>query len=185
MTSRRLVRALWVSGAAASLAASLAVIGACTGEPETHYGNPNTLKKSNLPGEAGIEPLACGDAGAGDADLAGDACGVSWSTDLYPKMVGDQSWQCATAACHAPGKTLPAIDPKSASNALTSLKAHKLASRPNDPYIGTSGDPSKSTIECNLGGQCDPSMPIGAGKQLTGDERCQLHAWLRCGAPNN
>jgi hypothetical protein len=175
-----------VTGGAGALAIALAVVGACGGEPETHYGNPNTLKKSNLPGEAGIEPLACsGDAGASDAALQGDACAISWSKDIYPNMLGPDKWQCATSACHAPGKQVPAIDPQNAGAALTSLKAYKMSTKPNDTYIGTTGDPSKSTIECNLSGQCDPAMPIGAGKQLSNDERCRLHAWLQCGAPSN
>lgn len=179
-------RFVFVAGSAAALAIAAAVGSACGTEPETHYGNPNNLKKSNLPGEAGIEPLACsGDAGVSDAALQGDACAISWSKDIYPNMVGDQKWQCATAACHAPGKQVPAIDPQNAGAALTSLKAYKMTTKPNDTYVGTTGDTTKSTIECNLNGQCDPVMPIGAGKQLTNDERCQLHAWLQCGAPNN
>jgi hypothetical protein len=159
---------------------------ACSLENDVRYGNPGNLNKDNLPGEAGLEPLACGGGdGGGGGREGGAGCSVSWSQDIYPRMIGNAGWQCATAACHAPGKEPPAIDTANAAAALTALKAYSMKTRPNLKYIDTSGDPSKSTIECNLGGGCNPTMPIGAGKQLTSAERCDLHAWLQCGAPNN
>ncbi len=184
MMSRRARRTVAVLAAVASLAAVIIGAASCSSEPATKYGTPGNLKKDNLPGEAGIEPLVCG-AEAGAAPSGPDACAVSWSKDLFPNMVDPKGWQCATAACHAPGNTAPPIDPANAGAALTSLKGHKLASKPALNYIDPSGDPAKSTIECNLSGQCSPGMPIGAGRQLTDVERCKLHAWLVCGAPNN
>jgi len=102
-------------------------------------------------------------------------------------MVGNDSWQCATAACHAPAnKQAPPIDPADPAAALTALQGYKLTqSAQTLNYIDKSGDPTKSSIECNLGGSCPPTMPIGNGKPLTMAERCNLHVWLACGAPNN
>jgi hypothetical protein len=173
-------------GTIGAFVASLLGAAACSSEPAVHYGNPGNLKKDNLPGEAGIEPLTCSDDG-GDAGTGGgpDACAVSWKNDIWAQMVNAKGWQCATAACHGGGNQAPPIDPMNATTALDSLKGYKLMSKPNLNYIDTSGDPTKSTIECNLSGQCSPAMPIGTGRQLTSDERCKLHAWLLCGAPNN
>jgi hypothetical protein len=176
----------WLALSAAVLAFGCAVIGAaaCSSEPDVHYGNPTTLNKDNLPGEAGLEPLACG--GEGGATTSADGgCAVSWSGDLYARMIGNNGWQCATSACHAPGHQAPAIDPGDASAAYASLKAYKMSTKPGVSYIDTSGDPSKSSIECNLGGGCNPVMPIGNGTPLSETERCKLHVWLQCGAPNN
>ncbi len=186
--TRRARRTVGVLAALATLAGAIVGAAACSSEPATKYGTPGNLKKDNLPGEAGIEPLVCsGEGGISDAGGGGtgDACAVSWSKDIFPNMVGTKGWQCATAACHAPGNTDPPIDPANPGAALTSLKGHKLASKPTLNYIDNSGDPAKSTIECNLAGQCSPAMPIGAGRQLTDVERCKLHAWLTCGAPSN
>jgi hypothetical protein len=187
MLSRRARRHAFLFATIGTLASAIVGAAACSSEPSTKYGNPGALKKDNLPGEAGIEPLVCGADGGGDAGTGGgpDACAVSWKNDIWANMVNAKAWQCATGACHAPGNTQPAIDPMDSNAALTSLKGYKLMSKPTLNYIDTSGDPSKSSIECNLSGQCSPPMPTGAGRQLTSDERCKLHAWLLCGAPNN
>jgi len=171
------------SGAVFGAGTFLALVGACSGEPDVNYGNPGNLSKSNLPGEAGLEPLVC-DAGA---VVDGGPCPVSWKTDIYAKMIGTDAWQCATAACHAPAnKQAPPIDPTNAAAALTALQGYKLTqSAKTLNYIDKSGDPSKSSIECNLGGACAPTMPEGSGKPLTQAEKCNLHIWLACGAPNN
>src|SRR5215831_12305234 len=89
----------------ASLGAGVLLAAACSSEPDVNYGNPTTLSKTNLPGEAGVEPLACGD--GGPVKLPDGGCSVSWKGDLYPKMVGPDNWQCSTAACHQPGKQAP------------------------------------------------------------------------------
>lgn len=167
----------------ASLGAGLVTVAACSSEPDVKYGNPSTLNKDNLPGEAGLEPLSCGEGGVVTTDDGG--CAVSWKNDIYMRMIGNDGWQCATSQCHAPGKQSPSIDPADAGGAYASLSAYKMSTRPQLNYIDKSKDPSKSSIECNLSGACNPAMPIGGGKPLTDDERCKLHVWLQCGAPNN
>ncbi|MEO6417919.1 MAG: hypothetical protein ABIP39_00830 [Polyangiaceae bacterium] len=159
--------------------ALLALGPACSTEPEVTYGKPGLLSKDNLPGEAGAEPLLC----AGDGGAEGGACTVSWKKDIFPKMAG--AWSCASANCHAPAnKQAPTIDATKADESYTTLTGYKMSTKPMLNYIDTNGDPSKSTIECNLGGSCQPTMPNN-GVSLTADERCQLHSWLACGAPNN
>lgn len=171
-----------VAFSALAVLGAISAFNACSSEPEIRYGNPATLNKDNLP-EAGIEPLACGDA---SSPIAADGgCTVSWKNELHARMIGNDGWQCATAACHAPGKQEPAIDPANASAALTALKGYRMSTHPALAYIETSKDPAKSSFECNVGGACNPAMPIGAGKQLTALERCKVHAWLQCGAPDN
>lgn len=178
----------WLGAAAVLVAfgAALLAIGpACTSEADVTFGKPANLSKENLPGEAGAELLVCGGEGGSAGD--GGPCSVSWKTDIYPRMVGPDGWQCATSTCHAPAnKQAPAIDPMDPTMAHTALLAYKMTrSKQTLNYIDTSGDPSKSSIECNLGGGCNPTMPSGNGKPLTLAERCQLHAWLLCGAPDN
>ena len=187
MLTRRARRHAIFLASIGTLASAIVGVAACSSEPSTKFGNPGALKKDNLPGEAGIEPLVCSDDGGSDGGSAGgpDACVISWKNDIWANMVGTKAWQCGTGACHAPGGQTPPIDPMDSNAAYNSLKAYKLTSKPALNYIDTSGDPSKSTIECNLSGQCSPAMPIGAGRQLTSEERCKLHAWLLCGAPNN
>jgi predicted CxxxxCH...CXXCH cytochrome family protein len=153
---------------------------ACSNEPDVTYGKPGLLTKEALPGEAGAEPLLC----AGDAGADGGPCSVSWKKDIFPKMVG--AWTCAASNCHAPGnKQAPAIDPADENASYTTLAGYKMSTKPMLNYIDNGGDPAKSSMECNLGGGCNPTMPIGNGMPLTQVERCQLHSWLRCGAPNN
>jgi hypothetical protein len=101
-------------------------------------------------------------------------------------MIGNDGWKCATVGCHdGAGAVPPLIPPNDPAAALTALKGYSMKGRPEKRYIATSGNPDDSTISCNLGGACNPIMPIGDAKQLTGDERCKLDAWLKCGAPNN
>lgn len=160
--------------------ALLALGPACSNEPDVTYGKPGLLSKDNLPGEAGAEPLSCGGDGGSDG---GGACTVSWKKDIFPKMM--TTWSCATANCHAPAnKQPPTIDGTKPDDAYTTLTGYKMSTKPMLNYIDTMGDPTKSTIECNLGGSCQPTMPNN-GVSLTSDERCQLHSWLACGAPNN
>ena len=185
-TRSRLALAAVVIGAAAALAFACAL-------PDTHYGAPSDLGASKLPG---TDTLAC-DAGefasdAGDAGDAGDAraasdggpsCAVSWRADLYPKMTA--AWGCTTSACHGADAAAPFIDGTNATTALRDLEAWQLSTHPGVPYIGTTGDFSKSTIDCNLGGFCTPTMPVLPARQLSSEERCMLRAWLSCGAPDN
>jgi hypothetical protein len=161
-----------------------AVFVACSAEPATKYGTPAGLSFDKLPGEAGIEPLACD--GGFVSDAGPDACGVSWRRDIFPRMTAaDGGWQCASGPCHGPSSKQEPIIVLDASAALADLKAYSLPSRPADKYIATTKDPNASTIECNLGGTCGVTMPIGTGRPLTNAERCAMHAWLACGAPDN
>ena len=184
-------------GIRSRLALAVVVIGAAAGAlafacalPDTHYGAPSDLAASKLPGS---DTLACdagelsaGEAGAadgGDAGEAGTSCAVSWRADLYPKMTN--AWGCTTSACHGADAAAPFIDGTNATTALHDLEAWQLSTHPGVPYVGTSGDFTKSTIDCNLGGFCTPTMPVLPARQLTSDERCMLRAWLTCGAPDN
>lgn len=172
---------------------ALAVVGsvACSSEPTVNYGSPGNLNEAKLPGEGGAEPLSCEggiEAGEGGGGGTGDGgCAVSWTNDLYPKMTsGDpHTWGCATANCHAKAGNGPVIDPTDPAKALAALQAYHLLSQPSLAYVDKSGDPSKSTIECNVSGGCTPAMPQAPFAPLSEGDRCQLDAWLRCGAPGN
>lgn len=166
-----------------TLASAAALAFACA-LPDTRYGAPSDLAASKLPG---IDTLVC-DAGMPSPDgatEAGDAgtCAVSWRSDLHPKMAG--LWGCAASNCHGPDAAAPLVDAKDASAALASLEAWQLSTHPGVAYVGTTGDFTKSTIDCNLGGFCTPTMPVLPAQPLTTDERCMLRAWLACGAPDN
>jgi hypothetical protein len=180
------VRVLFIVGSALSTLAAMVAL-SCSSEPEVHYGSPGSLNKDRLPGEAGAAPLACGEGGISDEGGTGTAgaCAVSWKNDIYANMISGMGWQCASAACHGPGKNAPEIDPTDASKTLATLKAYKLSSHMELAYIDESGDPSKSSIECNLSAGCNPAMPLNPGRALTDDERCKLHTWLLCKAPDN
>jgi hypothetical protein len=180
--SRLALAAVVIGAAATALALACAL-------PDTHYGAPSDLAASKLPG---TDTLAC-DAGAltsdgnagdgGDAGDGGTSCAVSWRADLYPKMT--TAWGCTTSACHGADAAAPFIDGADASAALGDLEAWQLSTHPGVPYVGKTGDFTKSTIDCNLGGFCTPTMPVLPARQLSGDERCMLRAWLTCGAPDN
>ena len=198
-----LLRSSWLL---ASLGVGVAVvttgvlIAACSEAPATNFGTPTGLRRENIPGEGGAEPLICtgvgsGDGGGGGGDGGGGeggACAVSWATDIFPKMKTDGPWHCADAKCHGAIQP-PIINVTTPSAALDSLKDWKIPGSPT-PYIITAGaiaeagaptDPTKSTIECNLQSQCGQGMPQSPGKAPTHDEMCVIHAWLLCGAPNN
>jgi hypothetical protein len=170
-----------------AIGASVAALALACALPDTRYGAPSDLAASKLPGtdtlvcEAGAPPQAAG-AEAGDAGDAG-TCAVSWRADLHPRMNG--AWGCAASNCHGPDAAAPLVDAKDASAALASLEAWQLSTHPGVPYVGTTGDFTKSTIDCNLGGFCTPTMPVLPASQLTTDERCMLRTWLACGAPDN
>ena len=174
-----------------TLSAGVALVIACGSDPPSSYGNPNTLSKVNFPGgnEAGIEPINCADAGVGGGGDGGGggeggACVVSWSAQLFPKY--QNAWKCASADCHAPGKTAPELSNANASAARQSLIGANTT-KVKKPYLNPgSTDPNQSSIYCNLFRACEPSMPQGGTSiPLSGPELCQLEAWLRCGAPDN
>jgi hypothetical protein len=181
--ARRVALALALFGGSSLvvLGASLAM-SACSEVPPTNYGNPTGLRHDNLPGEAGFETLICeGGVEAG----TGGACGVSWATDIFPNMTDQGPWKCASAGkCHGGGQA-PTIDQTTPQSAYTSLQGYMIAGNPY-PYINPdSGDPTQSTIECNLAQACGSGMPEAPGTPLTGDQLCKIDVWVRCGAPNN
>lgn len=175
MVMRKIVSVLVASGAGGLLL----YMASCSAEPVVQYGNPGNLKKELLPGEGGVEPLSCADAGP----VSPDACPVSWKTDIYARMIGNAGWQCAVSGCHSgPGASKPDIDPANPATAYDQLRKYQFSKR---SYVDTSGDPSKSSLECNLSQLCAPAMPLAPGKLPSNDERCKVNTWLRCGAPNN
>jgi hypothetical protein len=167
-------------GAAMLLLAATVRLGTgCDDEGLTAYGNPNTLDRKNLPGEAGAEPLNCGggDAGAGQFD---GGC-PSFAADIYPNFIATGKWQCSTPACHG-GASTPNIRGDNAAAALQDLRAVTVLGK---PYItADGGDPqATSSFICNLQGSCGSKMPKAPGIDATGEELCVIDAWLRCGAP--
>lgn len=169
-------------GASAALAGGLVILaGACSSDPGTSYGNPNTLSRTNLPGgdEAGTAAVSCADAGVPDA--------VSFSANIYPLLKADGAWKCAKAGCHATGGTQPEIDDTSAQACYQSLtKAQPIGTT---PYVNSgSKDINQSAIYCNIGTHtCGSPMPKDTTgvKQPTASEICILQAWVQAGSPNN
>lgn len=192
MLSRGHLALLSFAALGAGAAVSLVLVAACSSVPETNFGNPSGLSRDRIPGEGGIEALVCtgagtgtdgGGGGGGGGD--GGACGVSFARDIFPNMKAEGAWKCADGKCHG-GTQAPKIDISSGATAYTSLKDWMIPGSAT-PYINTDagGDPTKSTIECNLLSQCGQGMPESPGRALTHDEICVIDAWLRCGAPNN
>ena len=147
----------------------------------TQYGDPNALRHDNLPGEGGTEAVTCD----GGTPAAGDPCPVSFKTAIYPKMTANGPWKCASGnTCHG-AQQAPKIDAGSPQAVIDSLKAYQISGNPH-PYINVgNNDPTQSTFECNVTGQCGAGMPQTPGVPLTPDEVCQIDMWLKCGAPSN
>jgi hypothetical protein len=174
---------MFASAAATCTGGALLVIAACSTPPETNFGNPNALRRDNLPGDGGSEPLDCKDATPG----ADGGCGVSFAKDIFPKMKAEGPWQCGNVdKCHGGTKAAPPINTSTPTDVIASLSGY-LITGAVQPYINPDGggDPSKSMIECNLRNQCGQGMPESPGVAPTTDEICAIDAWLRCGAPNN
>jgi hypothetical protein len=175
-------RTVFGLGAATILLAATVRIGTgCDDEGVTAYGNPNTLDRKNLPGEAGAEPLTCGSGGDGGGQFDGGC--PSFATDIFPYFTATGKWQCSTPACHG-GASIPAIRSDNAAAALQDLRAVTVLGR---PYLGGDGgvsDPQTSTaFICNLQGSCGSKMPKAPGIDATREELCLIDAWLRCGSP--
>lgn len=149
----------------------------CNEPIPTSFGNPNTLDRKNLPGEGGVEQLACG----GDGGAAFDGGCPNFERDLFPYFKADGKWQCSSAACHGQASA-PAIDGTNAAACLASLKAINVTGK---PYISGDGgtDPTASSLLCNLQGSCGSRMPKPPAADPTGEELCMVEAWLKCGAP--
>jgi hypothetical protein len=174
--------------------ATIAWLGCTSTFPETPYGDPSGLRSQNIPGEGGViivgaceaglppDILAVGDAGTVEGG-APSSCKVSFSRHLYPRMLPDGGWRCAASACHG-GSQPPTMDASSAEAILGSLRGTALTGL---PYIMAAtdggGDPTKSSIYCNLARSCGSPMPPSPA--LAPTEVCALETWLRCGAPAN
>ena len=159
-------------------AASVHLTAGCDDEGVTAYGNPNTLDRKYLPGEAGAEPLNCG---AADAGGGFDGGCPSFATDIYPFFVQTGKWKCSIPTCHG-GASAPNIRGDNAANALQDMRAVTVVGK---PYIsGDAGtDPNTTTFICNMQGSCGSKMPKAPGVDATGAELCILDAWIRCGSP--
>jgi hypothetical protein len=186
--SDRVVRGL-VAGVVLAAGGFVAMNVACTDVGTTNFGDPSGLSSKNIPGEGGVEPVLCGDA-ALEAS-GGGGCAVSFAKDIYPNMTANGAWKCAsTGPCHG-GVQTPLIKAGTPQEVLASLsKGGEVPGNPL-PYINldAGGDPTKSTFECNVNGQCGNVMPDTrtppAARSLSKDEVCKIDAWLKCGAPNN
>jgi hypothetical protein len=162
----------------------------CVSVPETSFGDPTGLRTQNIPGEGGVVITGACEAGLpadildASRDAEAGACKVSFANNLYPRFLADGGWKCSAPACHAAGGQLPLLDAASPDTILAALHAYTLEGR---PYLVAStdggGDPTKSSIYCNLSGSCGVAMP--QGQRLVPQEVCALETWLRCGAPNN
>ncbi len=172
--------------AGALAAAGAIVVLACGENATTSYGNPSGLSHANLPGEAGISALVC-DAGAleGGAAPTDGGCAVSWSADIAPKMAAAGAWKCASGGkCHG-AQQAPLLDAATPAALYASLQAATVNGNPY-PYLNPdSGDPTQSSIECNLAQACGNGMPLAPGTPLTPGELCAIDTWVRCGAPQN
>jgi hypothetical protein len=173
-------------GAAIGLAACIAVAVTISCVPDvgvTQYGDWNALRHDNIPGEGGVGiPVVC-DGGPAPAN----ACPVSFSKAIYPKMKADGAWKCAsTGTCHG-AQQAPKIDTTTAQSVIDGLKGYMISGNPH-PYINVgNNDPTQSTFVCNITttNQCGNPMPQSPGTPLTPDEICQIDQWIRCGAPSN
>jgi hypothetical protein len=183
------VRRFLYGGFGVMLLASLAAqVASCNAAPaDTVYGNPNTLDRKNLPGEAGAEPLSCGgggDGGGGGKKYDGGAC-PSFENDIFPYFKATTGkWRCTDVTCHG-GTQAPKIDGTSAATCFASLQQVTVAGKAYIPSAdsGPTNDPAATTILCNLQGACGTRMPEAPGQDPTADDLCMLQAWLSCGAP--
>jgi hypothetical protein len=161
--------------------ATIAVLASCVSDVGvTQYGDPGALRRDNLPGEGGTEAVVC-DGGVPETG----PCPVSFGKDIYPNMTANGIWKCASGGkCHG-AQQAPTIDASTPQAVIDSLKAYQISGNQH-PYINEgSRDPTQSTFECNMTGECGSGMPLDPGVPLTPAEVCKIDAWLRCGAPSN
>jgi hypothetical protein len=174
-------RAVVIGVATAVALLGVRVIVACSEITPTTFGNPNTLNRSTIPGEGGVEELVCGADGGADASAYDGGC-PSFAVDIYPAMAANGAWHCSDKACHG-GASAPAIDGTNAGACLASLKKITVTA---NPYLSSDGgkNPNASSIMCNLQGACGSKMPKPPGVDLSTADLCKVQAWLKCGAPN-
>jgi hypothetical protein len=164
----------------------------CVSVPETSFGDPTGLRAQNIPGEGGVIITSACEAGLPEdildagRDAEAGACKVSFANNLYPRFLADGGWKCSAPACHGGDNQAPFFDAASPDTILAGLRASTLTVA-GRPYLVAStdggGDPTKSSIYCNLSRSCGSAMP--PSPPLANQEVCALETWLRCGAPDN
>jgi hypothetical protein len=195
-------RVRWWRFAIATLAVAAGWWGCTSAAPEPPHGDPTGLRAQNLPGEGGVVITGACEAGlpadildGGTTDVeggvavreggAGDAgnCKVSFSQHLYPRILIDGGWKCASSACHGSTQT-PLFDASTPESLLSDLRGYSAQGHPYvAPATGPGADPTKSEMYCNLSRTCLTAMPPSPA--LAPQEVCALETWLRCGAPDN
>jgi hypothetical protein len=161
---------------------ALCSITSCGEAPTVPYGNPQTLQRSNLPGEAGITTLVCaGDGGSGQSFEGGSP---SFALDIYPYFAPTGPWHCGDKNCHG-GLTPPNIITAEAGACYASLTQAKVSG--SMPLVNLDGgkDPTQSALLCNLQGSCGNKMPQPPGTDPTDLDLCKIQAWLSAGAKND
>lgn len=165
----------WAGGALLSaVAVGLYLTAAgCIEEDTTEFGNPNTLSRQNLPGEAGVTPVVSGCAAKFDGGCP------SFDTDVYPYLTETGAWRCADAACHG-SVTTPRLECDTPDACFAGLSAIQIDGK---PYLSTGIDPANARMLCSLQGTCSSKMPKPPGADPTPDDLCIIDTWLKCGSP--
>lgn len=145
----------------------------CVEEDPTQFGNPNTLSRQNLPGEAGVIPVVSGCATRFDGGCP------SFDVDIYPYLTAAGAWKCADGACHG-SVSKPTIKCETPDACFDSLTAIQVDGK---PLLSAGGDPASARMLCNLQGTCGAKMPKPPGIDPTPDELCIVDTWLKCGSP--
>lgn len=170
------VEGTWVgkAGLLSVLAAVLYLTAAgCIEEDTTEFGNPNTLSRQNLPGEAGVTPVVSGCAANFDGGCP------SFNDNIYPYLTSVGAWKCSDPACHG-GVSKPDIKCDNPNNCFDSLTAIQVDGK---PYLSTGVDPANARMLCSLQGTCTDKMPKPPGTDPTPDDLCIIDTWLKCGSP--
>jgi hypothetical protein len=167
---RWIVRAALLAGIAGLL--HLTATG-CIEEDTTQFGNPNTLSRQNLPGEAGAAPAVTSCAARFDGGCP------SFDRHIYPSLTATGVWKCADPGCHG-ALIKPTIQCDTADQCYASLSAIQLDGK---PYLSVGTDPSNARFLCSLQGTCGQKMPKPPAPDPTADDFCIIDAWLKCGSP--
>lgn len=194
---RRRVSLVFMVLAGCVLAASVA----CTtdyqkGLEDPNFGLPNALAGQKQPGpsSAVAEPAStsgtatvAGCVKAGQAQLDGGACTVSFKTDVLGAFA---TATCDRAGCH--GGQTPPSEPRIAPaepEVMWNLFANFKLTNGKFYVNPCSTEPTQSTIAANVNAAAPPAergvlMPLG-GTGLATDVVQKIEAWVKCGSPNN
>jgi hypothetical protein len=178
------LRRVAVLAASVALIAAGATLAACDLEVDTHYGPHSGLSKNNLPNPPASDG-GTGDAAACATPIDAGACSVSYSTQIWTKMVS--TWHCTDSSCHGGTSYQPQLD--TSDNAYSNMMAYKITGK---PYINPcSIDPDASAFVCNISnpfcgqGQMPfPNATLGSGPMSSSDLNL-VTTWVQCGAPKN